>query len=67
MALETMTPGTYPVPFTWSNACASGQGDGTFTHDFQEQDIGPTSSACATVIDLKGDGSGTIVLRYFGI
>jgi len=67
MRLETMSPGTYPVPFTWSNACASGQGNGAFTGDFQRQDFGPTSSACATLIDLQGDGSGTIVLRYFGI
>ncbi len=67
MSLQTMSPGVYPVPFTWSNTCASGQGTGTFTGNFQSQNFGPTSSACATVIDLQGNGSGTIILRYFGI
>lgn len=65
MRLQSMPPGAYPVPFTWSNSCAGTQGSGQFTGDWQNQIFGPTSAACATVIDLQGGGAGTITLRYF--
>jgi hypothetical protein len=65
MRLQSMSPGAYPVPFTWSNSCAGTQGSGQFTGDWQTQIFGSTSAACATVIDLQGSGAGTIILRYF--
>jgi len=54
------------VPFTWTSSCKSSSGSGTYTGDWQGKFFGPTSSGCATVIDLQGSGSGTITLRYFG-
>jgi hypothetical protein len=66
MQLQDMTPGTYPVPFTWTNTCSGGAGSGTFTGDWQSFVLNPTSSACATLISLAGAGTGTITLRYFG-
>jgi hypothetical protein len=66
MQLQSGAPGSYPVPFTWSNACAGTQGSGTFTGNWQTRVLGLTNSACATVIDLMGSGTGTITLRYFG-
>jgi hypothetical protein len=66
MKLEDTTPGTYPVPFSWTNSCANGQGSGTFTADWQPKFLAPTSSRCTTLIDLKGSGAGSITLRYWG-
>ncbi len=66
MQFQSGAPGSYPVPFTWSNACAGTGGSGTFTGNWQTHVLGLTNSACATVIDLMGSGSGTITLRYFG-
>lgn len=65
MRLQSGSPGSYPVPFTWSNSCAGSQGSGTFTGDWQTVLFGPTNSACATVIDLQGSGAGDVTLRYF--
>ena len=65
MRLQSMSPGVYPVPFTWSNTCSGGGGSGLFSGNWQDQILGPTNAACATVIDLQGSGSGTIILRYF--
>lgn len=65
MRLQSMSPGVYPVPFTWVNTCTGTQGSGQFTGNWQTQIFGPTTAACATVIDLQGSGSGTIALRYF--
>jgi photosystem II stability/assembly factor-like uncharacterized protein len=66
MQLQDTTPGTYPVPFTWANACAGSSGSGTYTADFQSKLLSPTSSQCATVIRLMGSASGRITLQYFG-
>jgi hypothetical protein len=65
MRLQSGSPGSYPVPFTWSNSCASSQGAGTFSGDWETVIFGPTNSACATVIDLQGSGAGNVTLRYF--
>jgi hypothetical protein len=65
MRLQSMSPGVYPVPFTWSNSCAGTQGSAQFTGNWQSRIFGPTNAACATVIDLQGSGAGTITLRYF--
>jgi hypothetical protein len=66
MMLQTNAPGSYPVPFTWTNSCAGGSGNGTFTGNWQKQFLNPTSAGCATLIDLKGSGSGNVSLWYFG-
>lgn len=66
MQLQTTTPGNYPVPFTWFNSCAGGNGAGQFTSDWQNQFIGPTNSQCATIIQFAGSPTGTITLRYYG-
>lgn len=65
MRLQSGSPGSYPVPFTWSNSCAGSQGSGTFTGNWQTVILGLTNSACATVIDLQGSGAGNVTLRYF--
>lgn len=66
MRLENTNRGTYPVPFTWSNACTGSSGSAVFTRDWQAFMLSTTSRNCATVIDLKGSGSGTVTLRYWG-
>jgi hypothetical protein len=66
MMLQTNAAGTYPVPFTWTNTCAGSSGSGTFTGNWQKQFLNPTSAACATLIDLQGNGSGNVSLWYFG-
>lgn len=58
-------PGSYPVPFTWTNGCASAGGSGAFSGNWQKQYLNPTSAACAMVIDLQGSGSGSVSLWYF--
>lgn len=65
MQLQTTTPGAYPVPFTWSNACTGASGSDTLTGDWQSRVFGPTSAACATLIDLLGPGNGSITVRYY--
>lgn len=65
MRLENTSPGTYPVPFTWTNTCSGSGGSGTFTADWQGQFLDVTSASCPTVIDLLGSTSGGITLRYW--
>jgi hypothetical protein len=65
MKLESTDQGTYPVPFTWTNACSSAGGSGAITGDWQSVFFGPTSDACPTVIDLGGAGDGTVTVRYW--
>lgn len=66
MLLQTNGSGTYPVPFTWTNTCAGGSGSGQFSSNWQKQFLAPTNAACATLIDLKGNGAGNVSLWYFG-
>ena len=66
MRLENTDGGTYPVPFAWTNTCSGSSGSGTFTANWQAHMLVTTSKNCATIIDLKGAGNGTIGLRYFG-
>jgi cysteine-rich repeat protein len=65
MQLMTGSGGTYPTPFTWSNGCVGAAGSGDWSMDWQNAFIGPVSSACATLIELKGSGTGTVRLRYY--
>mgnify|MGYP002065386322 CR=1 FL=1 len=44
MQLQTTTPGSYPIPFTWSNACTGAGGSGLFVSDWQSQFFGPTDA-----------------------
>ncbi|MGC4088405.1 MAG: serine protease [Polyangiaceae bacterium] len=66
LMLQTNGSGTYPVPFSWTNTCAGSSGSGQFTANWQKQYLTPTSSACSTLIDLKGNGGGNVSLWYFG-
>jgi len=66
MLLQTGSGGSYPVPFSWSNQCAGSSGQGTFNGSWQSQTLSPTNGNCATLIDLNGDGSGNVELRYYG-
>jgi hypothetical protein len=59
--------GTYPVPFQWSNTCTGRSGSGTFNYNWDNRVIGPVSMSCATLISLKGSGTGNITLRYYGL
>ncbi|HEY3500508.1 MAG TPA: carbohydrate-binding domain-containing protein [Polyangiaceae bacterium] len=65
MRLETAGGTTYPVPFTWTNTCTGSSGSNTFTANWQSKNLVTTSSGCATVIDLKGTGTGNVTLRYW--
>ena len=65
MQLQSTGGGTYPVPFTWSNSCTGSGGSDTYTADWQSRVFGPTSGQCATIVDLKGSGSGSLTLRYY--
>lgn len=65
MQLMSWDNGTYPVPFTWTNTCSGSSGSGTFTTNWQKQLLNTTSSACATLIDLNGSGSGNVSLVYY--
>jgi hypothetical protein len=65
MKLETTIGGTYPVPFVWSNTCSGSSGSSSFTNDWHARLLGNVSSACATLIDLQGSGTGNITLRYW--
>jgi hypothetical protein len=66
MNLQNTTPGSYPVPYEWWSTCAAKEGSGSFTGDWQWKPLGVTNSNCATMIDLQGQGTGTIKLRYYG-
>jgi hypothetical protein len=65
MKLENPSSTSYPVPYTWTNTCSGSGGSGSFTADWQAKFLSVTSSACATLIDLNGTGSGNITLRYW--
>jgi hypothetical protein len=65
MKLETTAGGSYPIPFTWSNACTQSSGSGVFTGPWQAKFLSKTSENCATLIDLGGNGAGTVTLRYW--
>lgn len=66
MSLQVQSPGVYPAPYTWSNACTGASGSGTFTADWQTKILGSTSENCATLISLSGSGTGNIRVVYFG-
>ncbi len=65
MQLQSASPGSFPVPYIWSSSCTGAGGSGLFTGPSQSQIIGPTSKACATLIDLQGASTGTVTIRYF--
>ncbi|HMA94882.1 MAG TPA: hypothetical protein VKP30_19460, partial [Polyangiaceae bacterium] len=69
MNLMSGAGGQYPIPFVWANICPNGSSTsgGTFTADWQSTDLGPIDGACPTVIDLRGDGSSNVSLRYYGL
>lgn len=66
MQLQNMNPGTYPVPFTWSN-CGATTGADTITHDWQSFYLNNINDDCATLIKLNGSGAGKVNLRYYAM
>jgi hypothetical protein len=69
LQLQTTSGGDYPAPFTWSNPCVNGgsgaSGSAALSFDWQSIVFGPTSSECATIISLNGDGTGEVTVRYW--
>jgi hypothetical protein len=61
--------GQYPIPFVWTQICpdSTSTSGGTITADWEAHLLDPISSACPTVIDLRGEGSSNISLRYYGL
>ena len=66
MSLQTAGGGTYPVNFSWSNDCSGANGVGVLSSDWQTESLSGIDSSCATLIQLDGDGSGSVTLRYYG-
>jgi hypothetical protein len=66
MSLQNSAPGDYPVPFEWENTCSGSSGNDVITGDWQNHVLSTTSDQCATLIDLQGNGGGTITLGYYG-
>ncbi len=67
LQLQNMEPGTYPVPFEWSNPCSGGTGTDTITQNWQSFFMNNISDACPTLIDLNGAGDGNLHIRYYGM
>ncbi len=65
MLLMSGTPGSYPIPFDWTN-CPGSAGSAEFTRDWQSLFVGGISAQCTTLLNLKGDGNGTVRLHYWG-
>ena len=65
MQLQGQTGSGYSIPFTWSNTCIGSGGFGSFDHDWHSLFFGPISSGCATLINLQGDGTGTLNVTYW--
>ncbi len=66
MQLQNMTPGTYPVPFSWSN-CGVTEGSDTITQDWQSFYIDGISDDCTTFVKLQGAGDGNVTIRYYAM
>jgi cysteine-rich repeat protein len=58
--------GSFPVPFTWSNACQGSGGSASFNAAWATVSFGLTNAACATLIQLEGSGSSNVTLTYYG-
>jgi hypothetical protein len=61
--------GRYPIPFVFSNMCPDGgfTSGGTITADWETHLVGPITSPCPTVFDLRGDGTSNVILYYYGL
>lgn len=66
MQVQLTTASSYPIPFSWSNACSGGAGTGNLSHAWQSVTLSPTSAQCATVIHFQGEEGSNMTLRYFG-
>lgn len=66
MQLQNQNDAGIPLGFVWESSCAGDSGSGTFTGAWQTIELGNTSSACATLVLLGGDGSSTTRLTYQG-
>lgn len=65
MQLQTLANVTSSVGFTWSNQCNNSQGSGFWAGAWSTEFVGPTSSECATLVSLEGDGEGVVEVRYY--
>lgn len=61
--------GNYPIPFLYENICPGNlsQSGGTITTDWETHLLGPITSPCPTLIDLRGDGASNMILYYYGL
>ncbi len=66
MSLVGSGGASYPIPLAWANDCSGGAGQSALTSNWQSLLLSPTSRDCPTVIDLRGDGTGKVTLRYYG-
>lgn len=65
MQLQSTTGTSVPIAFEWSNPCSGSGGTGVIDRDWQSLSLSTTSSACATLIDLKGADAESATLRYY--
>jgi hypothetical protein len=59
----------YPIPFVYSQSCPESNfnSSGTITTDWETHLVGPITSPCPTVFDLRGDGTSNVILYYYGL
>lgn len=57
------TVGTFPIPFTWSQACSNTSGSATFTSAWQDKLLPGIIDDCPVFIDLNGNGN--VSLRWY--
>jgi|GEM_PF-2137579 len=65
MKLQNEGGGGVPLNFTWSNLCATASGSGSISTNWQTIALGATNATCATYINLQGDGSANIRIKYY--
>jgi len=56
---------TYPVGVSWSSSCTGASGTTTITGHWQSKSFGPTNEDCATLIQLGGNSSEQMTVRYY--
>ena len=57
--------GSFPIPFEWRSECQDSRGSGVLEQAWGSTTFGLTDATCATLIDLRGVGDGTVGLMYF--
>lgn len=62
--LQSQSGSGYPIPFSWSN-CSAG-GEGSFNGNWVQKSLRTVSSSCTTLIQLEGSGTSSITLAWWG-